>query len=117
MKKFTIKAFELLTADNQMIDFGETINAPEQIDIGTPGKVKGKPCEGEYLMPDGRKLVFKDGKVKKILPAPALDAIRNDIVGIKAMLRDIQTEIKGLSRTPFKKVEKKTSGSRKPFQK
>jgi ATP-dependent protease ClpP protease subunit len=38
-------------------------------EVGAKATVDGKPAEGEFLMPDGSKLVFEAGELKEILPA------------------------------------------------
>jgi hypothetical protein len=137
MKKFTINAGIFLTADNIMIDFGDDIQEPKQIAIGCTGKIDRKLCEGEYLMPDGRWLTFKDGKLIKIQEPTKASLIkisaslRKSNAALKGQLKDtysliqeisddilkLQKDMKALllPRKPFNKVIRKPSGRKRPF--
>lgn len=89
--KGPIRAGSFFTGDGQLLEFGDEIVEFNDITEGSEAKVDGKPAEGEYVMPDGKKLVFEKGKV---------------------------TEIKGMikNRLPFK-AKRKPSGKRIPFHK
>ena len=90
--KGPIKAGSFFTADGQLLDFGDKINELSEIEIGSEAKIDGKPAEGEYIMPDGKKLTFEKGKL---------------------------TEIKGMvkNRIPFKNKKRPPSGTKRPFHK
>lgn len=89
--KGSIRAGTFFTADGTLLDFGEKVNELSEIQIGSEARVDGKPAEGEYTMPDGKKLTFEKGKL---------------------------TDIKGMvkSRSPFK-AKRKPTGKRVPFHK
>lgn len=90
--KGPIKAGAYFTADGQLLDFGDKINELSEIEIGSEAKIDGKPAEGEYTMPDGKKLTFEKGKL---------------------------TEMKGMvkNRIPFKNKKRPPSGTKRPFHK
>lgn len=90
--KGPIKAGSFFTADGQLLDFGDKINELSEIEIGSEAKIDGKPAEGEYIMPDGKKLTFEKGKL---------------------------TDIKGMvkNRIPFKNKKRPPSGTKRPFHK
>lgn len=52
------------------------VPANENPDIGDKAEINEKPAKGDYLMPDGRTFVFKDGILRKIKPDPE-DALVN----------------------------------------
>lgn len=87
-----IKAGAFFTADGQLLDFGEKVIEFTDVQIGSAATVDGKPAEGEYTMPDGKKLTFQRGKV---------------------------TEMKGMqkNRVPFKNKKRPPSGTKRPFHK
>ena len=87
-----IKAGAFFTGDGQLLEFGDEIVEFNDVAVGSEAKVDGKPAEGEYVMPDGKKLVFEKGKV---------------------------TEIKGMvkNRLPFKNKKRPPSGTKRPFHK
>ncbi len=87
-----IRAGSFFTGDGQLLDFGEKVNELSEIQIGSEARVDGKPAEGEYTMPDGKKLTFEKGKL---------------------------TDIKGMvkSRLPYKNKKRPPSGTKRPFHK
>lgn len=87
-----IKSGAFFTGDGQLLDFGEKVNELSEIQIGSEARVDGKPAEGEYTMPDGKKLTFEKGK-----------------------LTDIKGQLK--SRLPFKNKKRPPSGTKRPFHK
>jgi len=89
--KGPIRAGSFFTGDGTLLEFGDEIVEFNDVAVGSEAKVDGKPAEGEYVMPDGKKLVFEKGKV---------------------------TEIKGMvkNRLPYK-PKRKPSGKRIPFHK
>ncbi|MFL9845129.1 hypothetical protein [Flavobacterium rhizosphaerae] len=51
---------------------GDEINFPDVNDsdaatIGDTALINDKPATGEYVMPDGRTFIFRDGKLSKII--------------------------------------------------
>ena len=89
--KGSIRAGTFFTADGTLLDFGEKVNEFSDIQVGTTATIDGKPASGEYVMPDGKKLIFERGK-----------------------LTDIKGQLK--SRSPFK-AKRKPTGKRVPFHK
>lgn len=87
-----IKSGAFFTGDGQLLDFGEKVNELSEIQIGSEARVDGKPAEGEYTMPDGKKLIFERGK-----------------------LTDIKGQLK--NRLPFKNKKRPPSGTKRPFHK
>ena len=87
----SIRAGTFFTADGTLLDFGEKVNEFSDIQVGTTATIDGKPASGEYVMPDGKKLIFERGK-----------------------LTDIKGQLK--SRSPFK-AKRKPTGKRVPFHK
>jgi len=86
-----IKANSFFTADGVLLEFGDDVKELTDIQVGLTAKVDSKPAEGEYTLPDGKKLTFEKGK-----------------------LTDIKGELK--NRAPFK-AKRKPTGKRIPFHK
>ena len=86
-----IKANSFFTANGILIEFGDDVKELADIQVGTKATIEGKPAEGEYTLPDGKKLTFEKGK-----------------------LTDIKGELK--NRAPFK-AKRKPTGKRIPFHK
>jgi len=62
-----IKMITVTTADGTLLDFGEDITEESQIQVGSTATVDGSPASGEYVLNDGRTLVFENGAVTEIV--------------------------------------------------
>jgi len=90
--KGPIRAGSFFTGDGQLLEFGDEVIEFTDVAVGSEAKVDGKPAEGEYTMPDGKKLTFEKGK-----------------------LTDIKGQLK--NRLPFKNKKRPPSGTKRPFHK
>lgn len=68
-----LKMITVATADGTILDFGDAIEEPGQIVVGTRATLNERPATGEYVLNDGKTLIFVDGTITKILePSPVL---------------------------------------------
>jgi len=98
-KLFPPKNILLQDVNGVELDFGSTIETPEQIQVGTTATVGGQPAQGEYTMPDGVVYVFEAGAITEIKPAMAIDEtaqLSTEIVDLKNKLQNANTEITSL---------------------
>jgi len=134
-KSGIVKALVLTTADGVNLDFGDALNDPSEVIVGSQATADGAPAEGDYLMPDGVTLVFVAGAVTEIRPKEAgneeLEAlkaenaslkeqlteakalvvdVKNDLVSFKAQ---ITSDIKGLKN---ESIHEENDIVRKPFK-
>lgn len=63
----TPKMIILQDVNGVELDFGNDIEAPEQIEIGAKATANGEPANGNYIMPDGRTFSFENGVLTAIL--------------------------------------------------
>ncbi len=110
-----IQDLMLKTADDVNLNFGDEIQEASQIQVGTSG-VKldsGALADGEFTMPDGRKLVIKQGVVKKIIE-PTAEEIADSI---RKTMKDLRNQVKALKatqgRAPFRETSRKVENSNK----
>jgi hypothetical protein len=120
MKKIRlrVKAAQFFTADGVLIDFGDDYNELDEIAVGATGKVDGKPCQGEYLMPDGRKFIFEEGTLIEI-KEPTMQNLKAENLKLKQQLSDTINFIQSVEKdlVVFKKNMKSCLMPRKPFNK
>jgi len=94
--KGSIKNLTVTTGDGTVLDFGDQIETPEEIEVGMTAVIEGGGApEGEYVMPDGVVLVFVAGAVTEIKPAEAegetVEALKAKIKELTAQLAEAQT--------------------------
>ena len=77
------------------LDFGESVQTPEQIAVGVTATVGGNPANGDYAMPDGTVYVFENGTLTEI-KAPESDeemeALKSENETLKAENEALKTE-------------------------
>lgn len=61
-----VKMITVTAADGTILDFGDAVTDESQIVVGATATVDGSPAEGEYVMTDGRTLVFSEGAITEI---------------------------------------------------
>ena len=101
MKKLGFSKAKMITitaADGTILDFGEDIQEESQIVEGTTATVDGTPASGDYVLTDGRTLVFTDGAVTEIKEAEAEESVED----LKAQIAAKDTEIANLKATSAK---------------
>jgi ATP-dependent protease ClpP protease subunit len=91
-----IRAVALLVKDvnGQEIDFD--VETEDQIAVGTKATVNGDPAKGEYVLADGRTLVFESGIVTEIkepstVPGTTVEELQSEIVSLEAQLAEQKT--------------------------
>ena len=68
---FPAKNMILQDVNGNELDFGEAIQAPEQIIVGVEASVAGSPASGEFILEDGTTFKFEGGKLVEIIkPEP-----------------------------------------------
>jgi ATP-dependent Clp endopeptidase proteolytic subunit ClpP len=86
------KMIEVTTAGGEILDFGESIEEESQIAIGNTATVEGSPASGEYVLSDGRTLVFENGAVTEIKEAGGEETVED----LKQQIADKDQEIADL---------------------
>lgn len=84
------KALVLTTADGTSLDFGADVTEETEIVVGSTATVDGAKAEGDYIMPDGKTLVFADGVVTEIKEPNSDDP---DLEALKAENETLKKEI------------------------
>jgi ATP-dependent protease ClpP protease subunit len=95
MKKlFTdgIKMLTVTTGDGTILDFGDAISEESEIAVGLSATVDGSPAEGEYVLTDGRTLVFEAGAITEIKEAEGGETVED----LKAQLAEKDKKIEEL---------------------
>lgn len=90
-----IQDLMLKTADDINLTFGDDIQEASQIEVGTsPVKLdSGALADGEFTMPDGVKLVIKQGVVKEIIqpiPQEIADSIRQTMTNLRNQVKALK---------------------------
>lgn len=107
----SIKMITVTTADGTILDFGEDIQEESQIAIGTTATVDGAVANGDYVLADGRTLVFVDGAVTEIKDAEAEASVEE----LKKQIADKDAEIAALTAAQAK-AERKLKAKMKKFE-
>ncbi len=71
----TIKMITVTTADGSILDFGDLIEEPTQIAVGSKATFNSSPATGEFVLTDGRTLTFVDGAITKIKEPSLVEAL------------------------------------------
>ena len=91
-----VKGLIVTTGDGTMLDFGDGGQEESQITVGSVAQLEdGKGAEGEYIMPNGKTLVFVAGAVTEIKDPKAggdelaklkeeNEALKSELEGLKA---------------------------------
>ena len=95
------KMLTVTVADGTILDFGDAIQEEGEVVVGTVATVDGTPAEGEYVLTDGRTLVFAAGAVTEIKEAEGDE----DVEALKAQITEKDAEIATLKAAQAK-VEK-----------
>ena len=77
------------------LDFGESVQTPEQIAVGATATVGGNPANGDYAMPDGTVYVFENGTLTEIKAPESeedMDALKTENETLKAENEALKTE-------------------------
>lgn len=86
------KMITLTVADGTILDFGDAVEDESQIVVGSTATVDGSPAEGEYVLTDGRTLVFTAGAITDIVEAKEEETVDT----LKAQLAEKDKEIADL---------------------
>lgn len=87
------KMITLTTADGTILDFGDAVEDESQIVVGTTATVDGSPAEGEYVLTDGRTLVFEGGAVTEIQEAEeeeTVDSLKEQLAAKDQEIADLK---------------------------
>jgi len=87
------KALMIQDANGNELDFGETIETPDQIQVGVSATVAGAPAEGEYVLDDGTIYVFAAGTLTEIKPA------ETEAEALKRENADLKTQVETLTKS------------------
>jgi ATP-dependent protease ClpP protease subunit len=87
--KPVVKMITVTTADGTILDFGDAIEEESQIAVGTTATVDGAAANGEFVLTDGRTLVFAEGAVTEIREAAAEETVE----ALKAKLAEAEKKI------------------------
>jgi ATP-dependent Clp protease, protease subunit len=74
------------------IDFGPTIETPDQIVVGVDAKIDGTPANGEHVMPDGKIYQFENGKLNEIKEAESETDLQVELDTVKAENKTLKAE-------------------------
>lgn len=87
---FKPKNMVLQSSDGKEIDFGDAVQTPEQIVVGVKATEGGKPCEGDYIMPDGSTMKFEKGALVEVTPAqnPEMEALKKENQDLQNKLKE-----------------------------
>ena len=88
-KKPDVKMITVTTADGTILDFGDAIEEESQIAVGTTATVDGAAASGEFVLTDGRTLVFAEGAVTEIKEAEGGETVE----ALKAKLEAAEKKI------------------------
>ena len=88
-KKPEVTMITVSTVDGVILDFGDAIEEESQIAVGTTATVDGSAASGEFVLTDGRTLVFAEGAVTEIKEAEGGD----DVEALKAKLVEAEKKI------------------------
>jgi ATP-dependent Clp protease protease subunit len=89
-------------ADGAILDFADVAEGDEP-KVTDKATVDGKPAEGEYLLPDGRKFTFANGELTEIAEASAEDS--EEMTALKTENEALKAELEG-SKLAFVSLEK-----------
>ena len=84
-----VKMITVATVDGKVLDFGDAITEEGQIAVGSKATVEGSPAEGEYVLTDGRTLVFAAGAITEIKEAEGGETVE----GLQAKLDEANAKI------------------------
>ena len=89
------------TADGTVLDFGDQVEAPEEIAVGMTATIEGGGTpDGEFAMPDGSTWVFEAGTLTAMNPAEGgdedeeMEALKQENEDLKQQLADAQASAK-----------------------
>jgi ATP-dependent Clp protease protease subunit len=88
-----VKMITLTTADGTILDFGDAVEDESQIVVGTTATVDGSPANGEYVLTDGRTLVFENGAVTEIMEAEmeeTVDSLKAELAEKDAKIAELE---------------------------
>lgn len=123
MEKILGKISSLWKAKNLMIqdvngieiDFGDTIETPEQIAVGATATVEGSPANGEYVLTDGTVYKFEAGQLMEIVmpePSDEMEALKKENEELKAQL-EASTAAQNKLQTDFDQFKSKANNDLK----
>jgi len=87
------KMITLTTADGTILDFGDAVEDESQIVVGSTATVDGSPAEGEYVLTDGRTLIFSAGAVTEIVEAEeeeTVDSLKAELAEKDAKIAELE---------------------------
>lgn len=82
-----VKMITVTTADGTILDFGDAVEEESQIAVGSVATVDGSPASGEFVLTDGRTLVFAEGAVTEIKEG------EESVEALKAKLAEAEQKI------------------------
>jgi len=84
------KALMIQDVNGSELDFGETIETPEQIQVGVSATVAGSPAEGEFVLEDGTTYVFVAGELTEIKePETEAEALKKENADLKTQIETL----------------------------
>lgn len=92
-KLFPPKNIVLQDVNGVEIDFGNAIETPEQIQIGTTATVNGAPAQGAYIMADGTTYVFENGAVTEITKPEEVDPMTEENATLKEEVANLKNQL------------------------
>lgn len=111
---FKPKNMVKMDVNNNEVDFGEAVQAEEQIVPGVTATVGGVPCEGDYTMQDGSIYKFEKGVLMEIVK-PEVEDLKKENEGLKtevanlkdseAKAKDELTQYKAKAEADLKKIQ------------
>jgi len=87
--KPVVKMITVTTADGTILDFGDAVTEESQIAVGSTATVDGSPASGEFVLTDGRTLVFAEGAVTEIREGEGEETVE----ALKAKLEAAEAKI------------------------
>lgn len=85
---FAPKMLVLQDVNGVEIDFGDAVETEEQVAVGVSATVDGSAAEGNYVLSDGRTLVFTGGELTAINEAE--EEAEEDVEALKQKIADLE---------------------------
>jgi len=88
-----VKNIVLQDVNGTELDFGNAIETPEQIQVGSTATVDGSPAQGEYVMEDGTVYTFEAGAIVEIQIPAEEDPLMQENAELKAQISELESQL------------------------
>jgi predicted nuclease with TOPRIM domain len=91
-KLFPSKNLVIQDVNGIEIDFGDSVETSEQIQVGSTATVNGEPASGEYTLNDGTVYVFESGELTEIKEPVNEDSTEENVDTLKEEVENLKAE-------------------------